>query len=98
MDTMPITYDLKRDIRYKQGKLEGKLEEKQMFVVSLLQEETINQDKIANLANVSLAFVEKTQKAYLKGLEMFRDKKCTVQDIVEATGLMQEVVEKYILK
>jgi hypothetical protein len=102
MDTMPITYDLKRDIRYNQGKdlgkVEGKLEEKQLFVVRLLQEEGINKDKISNFADVSLAFVEKTQKAYEKGLQMIENKKCTVKNIVEATGLMQEVVEKYILK
>ena len=102
MDTMPITFDLKRDIRYNQGKsegkFEGKIEEKQMLIIRLLKMNNYTYEAIANIAGTSLDFVEKTQKGYHKGLQMIENKKNTVQHIIEATGLMQEVVETYILK
>lgn len=114
METMPITYDLRKDIRYKQGKLEGKIEGKlegkiegkieaalakdQTFVISLLSNGISPLEKIADLTLLDLDFVKMTKARFERALKMATSKKYTGEDITKATGLVSEVVEKWVLK
>ena len=103
---MPITYDLSKDVRFKQGKKEGKQEGRQegkqeallfkdqSFVINLLQKGIESLETIAEFAEVELAFVVKTKAAYLMALPLLTKKNTTTQTIAEQTGLMLEVVEK----
>ncbi len=101
METMPITYDIRNDTRFKQGsqegKLEGKLEEatikSQEFVISFLENGMTSIDSIANLVKVSVEFVQNTQIGYEKALVMLRNKNHSIQKIADETGLMLEVVQ-----
>ncbi len=102
METMPITYDLRKDIRYKQGKLEGKLEaalaKDQTFVISLLINGISPLENIADLTLLDLDFVKMTKSSYERALNMILSKKYSVEDIEKTTGLVREVVEKWVLK
>lgn len=101
METMPITYDIRKDTRFKQGnqegKLEGKLEEatikSQEFIISLLENGITSIDSIANLVKVPVEFVKKTQIGYEKALMMLQNKNNSAQKIADETGLMLEVVQ-----
>ncbi len=93
MDTMPITYDIRKDVRFKQGNQEGKQEGKQEVVISLLQNTSYSLDSMANLVKVSIDFVQKTKEGYEKALIMLKDENNTAQQIAAETGLMLQVVE-----
>jgi hypothetical protein len=102
LTTMPITYDLSKDVRFKQGRKEGRQEGrqeqaliiKQNFVINMLQRGIESLETIAEFADVELSFVVKTKAAYLQALPMLEIIKKTPQDIANDTGLMLEVVEK----
>jgi predicted transposase/invertase (TIGR01784 family) len=61
-NNMAIRYNIKKDIRYQQGMEEGvekgRSENKTAFVKNLLKENVFTIEKIAELANVSTAFVQ----------------------------------------
>lgn len=90
---MPITYDIRKDVRFKQGNQEGKQEGKQEVVISLLQNTSYSLDSMANLVKVSIDFVQKTKEGYEKALIMLKDENNTAQQIAAETGLMLQVVE-----
>ena len=94
---MSITYDIRKDVRFKQGNQEGKKEEalikSQEFIITLLQNSTYPIDTIANLVKVTVDFVQKTKAGYEKTLLMLQDESNTVQKIATETGLMLEVVQ-----
>ena len=97
METMSITYDIHKDVRFKQGNQEGKKEEalikSQEFIITLLQNSTYPIDTIANLVKVTVDFVQKTKAGYEKALLMLQDESNTAQKIATETGLMLEVVQ-----
>jgi hypothetical protein len=96
--TMPITFDIRKDLRFKEGRQEGRQEgvllKNQIFVINLLQKGIESLDTIAEFAVVELAFVVKTKAAYLKALSLLTKKNMTAQTIAEQTGLMLEAVEQ----
>jgi predicted transposase YdaD len=96
--TMPITFDIRKDLRFKEGKQEGKQEgsliKDQTFVINLLQKGIESLETIAEFATVELAIVVKTKAAYLMALPLLTKKNKSAQSIAEQTGLMLEVVEK----
>jgi hypothetical protein len=92
--TMPITYDIRKDLRFKEGRQEGVLFKDQSFVINLLQKGIESLETIAEFASVDLAFVVKTKAAYLTALTLLTNKNKTTQAITEQTGLTLEVVEK----
>jgi hypothetical protein len=96
--TMPITFDIRKDLRFKEGRQEGRQEEAlikdQSFVINLLQKGIESLETIAEFATVELAFVVKTKAAYLMALPLLTKKNKSPQFIAEQTGLMLEVVEK----
>jgi hypothetical protein len=92
--TMPITYDIRKDLRFKEGKQEGLLLKDQSFVINLLQKGIESLETIAEFAVVDMAFVVKTKAAYQTALTLLTNKNKTTQTIAEQTGLMLEVVEK----
>ena len=55
---MPLTYDLTKDLRFIEGKEEGKEDAKSKFVLNLLRSTDFNDDKIANLASASVQYVK----------------------------------------
>ena len=90
---MPFTYDIRRDVRYKQGQQEEALVKSQVFVISLLQNTAYSVDSIANLVKVSVDFAQKTKEGYEKAMIMLQDENNTTQHVAEETGLMLQVVE-----
>jgi hypothetical protein len=98
---MPITYDIRKDLRFKEGKQEGRQEGRQeealikdqSFVINLLQKGIESLETIAEFAIVELAFVIRTKSAYLTALTLLSKKHKTAQSIADETGLMLEVVE-----
>ena len=95
---MPIIIDMSKDLRFKQGRKEGRQEEalviKQNFVINMLQRGIESLETIAEFADVELSFVKKTKAAYLSALALLEKEKKTSEAIAEQTGLMLEVVEK----
>ncbi len=91
---MPITFDIRKDLRFKEGKQEGFLLKDQLFVINLLQKGIESLETVAEFANVELAFVVKTKASYLMALALLTKKNKMTQAIAEQTGLMLEVVEK----
>lgn len=67
---MPITIDIEKDTLYlqgiekgiEQGRQEERIKEKKLFVENLLRNTDFDDQKIANLADVNLAFVRKVKK------------------------------------
>ena len=106
MDNMSITYDIRRDVRFKQGKLEGKIEGEQLkslakdqiFVIRLFVKGIESHDTIADFAGVSSDFVTKTLVSYQKGLEIAQNKGFNVEGIAKETGLLSETVQELIMK
>jgi predicted transposase YdaD len=110
MDTMPITYDIRRDLRFKQGKLEGKLEgeaegiakgkaeqallKDQSIVIRLLKKEIYALVTIAEIADVSLDFVEKTKTSYENAVILLKNKDKSLADIAKQTGIMIDLIGK----
>lgn len=106
MDKMSITYDIRRDVRFKQGKLEGKLEGEQLkalakdqiFVIRLSIKGIESHETIADFAGVSVDFVAKTLSSYQKGLDMTRNTTLSIEDIAKAIDLTAETVREFIVK
>ena len=75
---MPIIYDITKDLRYKEGKLEGKLEGKRegklegmregelkqarITVINMLKSNRFTLEEIGDFLEVPLTFIEKIQK------------------------------------
>ncbi|MBL7818795.1 MAG: hypothetical protein JNL70_27600 [Saprospiraceae bacterium] len=101
MNAMPIIYDIRKDVRFKQGSEEGKFEGKiegatiktQEFIINLLENNITSTDTIANLVRVTPEMVEKTKQAYAKALTLLQNKNNSNQKIADETGLMLEVVQ-----
>ncbi len=95
---MPIIIDISKDMRFKQGRKEGRQEEsviiKQNFVINMLQRGIESLETIAEFADVELAFVVKTKAAYLEAVVLLKKGKTTTTTVAEKTGLMPEAVEK----
>lgn len=66
----------------------------QNFVVNILQNGIVSLETVAVFADVKLAFVEKTNAAYMSALALLKKGKKTPEAIAKQTGLMLEVVEK----
>lgn len=62
IEKMPITYDIKKDYWYKEGKQEGRKEEKREMIIEMLKDSSISLEKIAKFAKVTLAYVKQIQK------------------------------------
>ena len=70
IETMPITYDIKKDYWYKEGRQEGKQEGRQEgrqeatkeMIIEMLKDPSMSLDKIVKFARVSLAYVKQIQK------------------------------------
>lgn len=62
IEGMSITYNIEKDIRYKQGIEKGIEKEKTENVQRLLLETDFQIEKIASLARVSVAFVKRIKK------------------------------------
>jgi hypothetical protein len=92
--TMPITYDIRKDLRFKEGRQEESLIKDQNFVINMLQRGIESLETIAEFADVELAFVAKTKTAYLEAVILLKKGKITTTTVAEKTGLMPEVVEK----
>jgi hypothetical protein len=58
---MAFTYNLKNDIRYKEGQEQASVERNTTFVLNLLKRTDHSDRKIASLANVPLDFVRKVK-------------------------------------
>lgn len=59
---MPITYDIKTDGLYKEGKREGKKE----TIIEMLKDPSMSEEKIAKFTKTSLAFVRKIKEEMKK--------------------------------
>jgi hypothetical protein len=98
LNDMPIIIDIRKDLRFKEGRQEGRQEESlikdQNFVINMLQKGIEPIEAIAEFADVELAFVAKTKAAYLEAVILLKKGKVTTATIAEKTGLMLEVVEK----
>ena len=70
LEKMPIIYDLRKDSRFKEGKVEGKVEGKEeqarFSTIGLLKRGILSPVEIAEIQNVSLDFVLKIQKKLQK--------------------------------
>lgn len=78
LDKMPIIYDLKKDLRYKEGKIEGKIEgeiegaikgeikKARIATINMLKLKTFTLKQIADVLEVQLAFVKKVQAELAK--------------------------------
>ena len=64
--TMALTYDIKKDVRYQQGKEEGKEEEKEEVTLALLKSSLLTDEQIAQVTNTSLKQVQRIKKAGIK--------------------------------
>ena len=62
---MPIVYDLRKDIRFK----EGKVEQARFSTIGLLKRGILSPVEIAEIQNVSLDFVLKIQKKLQKKIK-----------------------------
>lgn len=62
---MPITYDIKKDYLYKEGRKEGIEKEKQKMIKEMLQATELSIEQIAKIARVSVSYIEDI-KAKLK--------------------------------
>lgn len=92
---MPIVYDLKTDIRFLQGKdegkLEGKIEERQnsqmRFCINLLKAKIFPIDQIAQMIEQSTAFVLEVQKFLLQENEVINllKNKTSINTIIKKT-------------
>lgn len=84
------------------GKAEGKAEgvaeqaliKDQSIVIRLLKKDVYSLETIAEIADVSLDFVEKIKIGYENAITLLRIKKKTLKEIAAETGLMLAVVEK----
>jgi len=67
---MPITYDIKTDGLYKEGKREGKREGrkegKKETIIEMLKDPSMSEEKIAKFTKTSLAFVRKVREEMKK--------------------------------
>ena len=65
IDKMPITYDLKKDLRFKEGKIEGEMigeiKKARIAIINMLKLNTLSIKQIASVLEVSLDFVKKVQ-------------------------------------
>ncbi len=59
---MPIVYDLRKDIRFKEGKVEGKEEQARLSAIRFLKQGSLSPTIIAEGIGMSLDFVLKIQK------------------------------------
>ena len=103
---MPIIIDIRKDMRFKEGRKLGKKEGRkkgrkemsllkdQNIVIHMLQKGIIPIETIAEFADVTLDFVAKTKAGYLKTLYLLEKDKKTMTEISEKTGLMLDLVEK----
>lgn len=94
LDDMPFVFDIRKDLRFKEGKQDERLAKDQFFVINLFQKGIQSLETIAEFADVELSFVLKTKTAYLAALPLLKNGKKTLQDIADITGLKLEVVEK----
>lgn len=94
LNDMPFVFDIRKDLRFKEGKQDERLAKDQFFVINLFQKGIQSLETIAEFADVELSFVLKTKTAYLAALPLLKNGKKTLQDIADITGLKLEVVEK----
>ena len=66
---MPIIYDLRKDNRFKEGKVEGKEEQARFSTIGLLKRGILSPVEIAEIQDVSLDFVLKIQKNLQKKIK-----------------------------
>ena len=59
---MPIVYDLRKDSRFKEGKVEGKEEQARLTTIRSLNKGTLSAVEIAEMVDMPLDFVLKIQK------------------------------------
>jgi predicted HTH domain antitoxin len=62
IDKMPIIYDLRKDLRFKEGKREAKRETIRAAVIRMLKDKALSVDKIAEYVDVSIDYVKKIQE------------------------------------
>ncbi len=62
INEMPITYDIKKDGLYKEGRIKGKQEAIKEMIIEMLKDPSISLEKIAKFARVSLAYVKQIKK------------------------------------
>ena len=65
---MPILYDLKKDLRFKEGKLEGKLEKARTAIIEILKDKSLNMsvEKLTLIFDVTPKFVTDIQEELKK--------------------------------
>jgi hypothetical protein len=98
---MPIPFDIRKDSRFIEGFRVGKEEARQELILMREQTYIINMlrtgfgplELIAELVEVDLDFVHKTQAAYSKTLTLMT-KNTTLKTISKKTGLDIEIVER----
>ena len=61
-EAMPITYDIKTDIRYQQGIEKGAKKKEEAMILSLLQSGLLSDEQIAEVANTSLENIQEIKK------------------------------------
>lgn len=66
IDKMPIIYDLKKDLRYKEGKIEGETNKAHIAIINMLKLNTLSIKQIASVLEVPLDFVKKVQAELAK--------------------------------
>ena len=62
LEKMPVIYDLRKDIRFKEGKEEGKEEQARLATIRLLKKGLLSAVTIAEVQDVPLSFVLKIQE------------------------------------
>jgi predicted transposase YdaD len=62
IDKMPIIYDLRKDLRFK----EGKRETTRAAVIRMLNDKALSVEKIAHYQDVSIDYVKKIQEQLKK--------------------------------
>jgi predicted HTH domain antitoxin len=60
---MAFDYDIKKDLRYKQGKKEGKLELRIDLVIKMLKSNRLSMEEIAEYSGFTLAEILKMKKS-----------------------------------
>ena len=101
---MPIPFDIRKDLRFKEGLRVGREEARQemrtsislmqtqTYIVNMLRQEFGPLELIAELVEVDLAFVHKTKAAYSMALNLITTN-TKLASISEQTGLALGVVE-----
>ena len=62
LEKMPVIYDLRKDIRFKEGKEEGREEQARFAIIRALKKGLLSPVAIAEMQDVPLSFVLKIQE------------------------------------